>query len=152
MALPSPGSQASSWLDEVAAELLGDPDLPTATIRVLDFPNAPDGSEYNPDTDAGPASAPIVVLPDRPALVSRTNSVAESAGANEWSTRRRYAFDIDIREGDPLILKGMILRVVDGGRDSALEHFAFQVISAGATPLSPLRRIETVSEMSPVIW
>jgi hypothetical protein len=105
--------------------------------------------KYNPSTDAydGAGAVPdVMVIEGRPARAQHIRLPLEQAGAYEWSTKRRYRFQIELLASDPVIRKGMVVRVREGGKDPVLVHFAFEVASASNSSHAALRTIETLTE------
>lgn len=102
---------------------------------------------YDPITDSYTGGTePTVLLEDRPARAQHKNLPAESAGAAEWATKRRYHFQTRLQDGDPAIPKGAKVSVTAGGRDPVLESYTFVVITATNSSHAALRTIETVVE------
>lgn len=136
---------ADSWPDEileVAREFFN------CSIDVI-LPGKP--GKYDPVTDdyTGEGYVPeTVVLEGRDARAQHIRLPLEQAGSYEWSTKRRYRFQLELIAADPTVRKGMIVRVRAGGRDPALQHFAFEVVSASNSSHAALRTIETVTEMA----
>lgn len=112
-------------------------------------PGAP--GQWDPNIgDVGPGQPEIPVITARKARVQHLRVPLESAGSSEWATRRAIRIQIPLQAGDPLIAKGMIVRVVDGGRDASLELFRYTVLSAINSSHAAVRTIEAVTEGAPV--
>lgn len=140
---PPPSSQ--DWPDEILAVARQQFNCVIDVIdptRVVDEP-------YDPITDTGGTSAPLVVIADRPARVQHIRLPLEQSGASEWGTKRRYRVQCEILTGDALIRKGFMVRV-RGGRDPVLSRFALQVLSASNSSHAALRTIETITEYGAV--
>jgi hypothetical protein len=113
-------------------------------------------TKYDPKTDTGGRAQMQTIIgarpgdetPGRPARIQHIRLPLEQSGAAEWATKRRYRFQIDLFDDDPVIEKGMIVRVLDGGRDGALAAYAFEVLSASGSSNTALRTIETVTEFA----
>lgn len=137
-----PITSGDDWLAEIAAEALKEF---TASIMVI-LPGF--SGRYDPELDAHVgADTGSVALAERPARIQHIRLPLETAGSAEWATRRRYRFQVELRPGDPVITKGMIVVVTDGGRDPNLEAFTYEVISATNSSHAAIRTIETITEM-----
>lgn len=141
----SPIPTADSWPDEIAA--LARTEF-AATIDVI-IPGTPGKYDPKNDTRTG-GTADIVLIEARPARAQHLRQPAETSGAGEWSTKRRYRFQIDLLPGDPLIEKATIVRVRSCPRDPSLTQYAFQVVNASNSSQAALRTIETVTEFGVV--
>lgn len=137
----SPIPKADDWPEEIAAlarTQFG------AIIDIL-IPGTP--GKYNSKTDLHTGGTPDqVVISGRPARAQQLRLPIEQAGAAEWSAKRRYRFQMDLLPTDPVITKGMVVRVRQNPRDPSLLHFAFQVTAASNSSHAALRTIETVTE------
>ena len=139
----SPITPAADWPSEIADAAI--PEF-TGRISVID-PSTSNGT-YNPDADAYiGAIADTPILSNRAARIQHIRLPLEQSGAREWGAKRRYRFQIELRDGDPEITKGMIVRVIDGGRDPSLVNYAFTVLSATNSSHAAIRTIETISEL-----
>jgi hypothetical protein len=121
-------------------------DFFNCTIDVI-LPGKP--GKYDPITDTNTGEgyvAPTTILEARAARAQHIRLPLEQAGAYEWSTKRRYRFQIELLAADPVVRKGMVVRVRAGGRDPVLENFAFEVASASNSSHAALRTIETLTE------
>lgn len=137
MKLTKPGDWADEIL-EAAREFFN------CTITVF-IPGEP--GKFDPKTDGYTGGTPNqIIVDDRPARAQHIRLPLEQAGAYEWSTKRRYRFQLELLASDPAIRKGMVVRVTDGGRDPILEQFAFEVASASNSSHAALRTIETLTE------
>lgn len=104
---------------------------------------------YDPATDTYTGSADAdSIIASRAARAQHIRLPLEESGAYEWSTKRRYRFQIELLEDDPAITKGAIVRVKPGGRDPILQHFAFEVVSASNSSHAALRTIETITDLA----
>lgn len=120
----------------------------TGVISVID-PGTGNPGVYSAETDIRTGATPDdVVLDDRAARIQHIRLPLEMAGSREWSTKRRYRFQIDLLPGDPIITKGMVVRVTNGGRDASLTSFAFTVTAASNSSHAAVRTIETVTELA----
>jgi len=125
-ALPDDGQ----WADEIAPATK---DQRNATISIYD-----------------PKSPPVLLIKDRAARFQEYRLPETTTTEGAFQTRRLGRFEIEIDPADPLILKGMVVRVTNGGRDATLVNFAFQVYTAVGSSHAGLRNIEVVSELAPV--
>ena len=142
--LPPP-PPADSWSDEIAAAA---EEMMNGVIDVY-IPGEP--GEYNPITDEIEGGTPDqVIVNASKARIQHLAGPAEAAGSAEWATKRRFRFQIPLQAGDAPITKGMLVRVVDGGRDPGLESYSYTVLSAVNSSHAALRTIEAVTEGAPV--
>lgn len=143
MALPATPTE-DSWPDEILAVAR---DLMNVVIDVVTTGT----STYDADADSLVEVTPdIVVLAARSARAQQLGNPIEATAAGEWAGKRRYRFQIEILDGDPLIKKGMVVRVKSGGRDPSLLSFRFPVITATNSSHAALRTIETYTEYAAV--
>lgn len=134
---------ATSWPEEIAEAAR---EFMNCTIKVV---RPGKSGKYDPTTDdyTGEGYEPEkIILQDRAARAQHIRLALEQAGAYEWSTKRRYRFQIELLADDPTITKGMVVRVTGGGNDPSLQHFAFEVVSASNSSHAALRTIETLTE------
>lgn len=104
-------------------------------------------SVYN----AGPRGALVpTAIAARPARIQQLREPTTSQVGDQWTPKRYFHFQIDLLESDPLILKGMIVRVDDGHKDKTLEQYAYTVENAVNSSDAALRTIKAVSEIQPV--
>lgn len=141
MALPFPPS-ADSWPDEIAEEARTEFGC---TIDVLD-PSNLITIPFDPVTDTGGAPTPATVVSGRAARAQHIRLPLENSGSGDWTTRRRYRFQIDLLEDDPAFTKGMIVKVTATDRNQALLTSVNIVQSAANSDHAPLRTIECISE------
>lgn len=112
---------------------------------------SPGTSRYDADTDSIVVVTPdVVVIADRPARIQHLGNPIETTAAGEWAGKRRYRHQIEILPGDPLIKKGMFVRVRDGGKDPSLISFRYPIITATNSSHAALRTIETYTEYAAV--
>jgi hypothetical protein len=107
-------------------------------------------TRYNPLADTGGKSTMVAVIENRAARIVPISVPREFEGKQEWATKEFFHVQIELLGADPLLTKGLILRVVDGGKDATLEQYAFTVISAVNSSDAALRTIKCVSGMIPV--
>jgi hypothetical protein len=130
----------SDWSDEIfeaaSEEFNGE-------LRVM-LPGTP--GQFDPDTNTTTGGTdPTVVIDWRDARAQHIRLPLENNDGNGWSTKRRFRFQCELREGDPIVHKGMYVEF-RGGKDHTLEEFAFQVNSAVNSSHAALRTIETSTE------
>ncbi|MBG6106645.1 DUF6093 family protein [Frigoribacterium sp. CG_9.8] len=121
------------------------------TIVVLD-PQTETVTPYDPLTDTGGVSTPAVVIAPRAAYVQAIGAtVATEAGLLQGIVRYRVQFIPEA--GDPLVSKGMIVRVLPGGDNPALTQFAFAVLAAPTGSIAALNKLECQSTGTPAaVW
>jgi hypothetical protein len=146
MALPSRAS-----LDDWSAEITEDAVTQmNGVISIID-PNTEQSTPYVPEADTGNTSTPATVLDHRRARIAQLiRPPSDASGGQEWSTRTRMRFQVDLLPGDPTITKGMIVIVNDGGKDHALESFTYEVTRAINSSHAALRSIDATSELGKV--
>lgn len=145
MHLPNPATRAD-WSAEITEEALGEVNGEISVLNPGETVEIP----YDPGTDEGGDVVMATVLANRPARIQHLRSPVDASVADQWQTKRAIRFQIELRAGDPLILKGYIVKVVDGGKDKSLEQFAYTVTSAVNSSHAALRTIEAVSELAVV--
>lgn len=90
-----------------------------------------------------------VIIAERPARIQNVRATPEVATSIEWSTKRFYRFQVELRPDDPHIPAGSIVRVTDGGKDHTLVDYVYEVLSASNSSHAALRTIETVTNLKP---
>lgn len=143
--LPRPLAANTDWPDEIAAEAVEEM---RGEIWVLD-PQTIVNIPYDAVLDTGGESTMRTVLSARRARIQHLRSPNAGASSESWDPKRDFRFQIELLPGDPVILKGMIVRVTNGHRDPALTQFAYTVESAVNSSEAALRTIVAVSEGSP---
>jgi hypothetical protein len=139
----SPVRSESDWSAEI---LEAAREFMNGELRVMK-PGTP--GTYDPATDeATGGTEPSVVIDWRPARAQHLRMPVETNDGNGWTSRRRYRFQCEILDGDPLIKKGLYVEY-RGGKDPVLAEFAFQVVSAVNSSHAALRTIETITEAAP---
>lgn len=146
----SPVVDTDNWGEEILEDAR---EFFNGRIEVLDPSNIIE-TPFDPDTDEGGDSSLEIVLtndPDdpvrgRPARIQHLRLPLENAGSGEWATKRRYRMQVEILPGDPVLQKGQIVNVLDGGKDPSLEAFSYTLVSAANSSHAALRTLETVTE------
>lgn len=144
MALPSL-SALDDWSSEIAEDAVGEMNGEISVIK----PNTADDSDYDPEADSGGTAAPSTVLSHRRARIQHLKAPSDATGGGQWGTKTFIRFQVENKTDDPLILKGMIVVVHNGGKDKALEAFTYEVTRAVNSSHAALRTIEAVSELGP---
>jgi hypothetical protein len=136
----SPVSSGSDWsaeiLDGAKGEFNGE-------LRIM-LPGAP--GVYRPvadEVDGGTEA--LVVIDWRPGRAQHIRLPLEINNGDGWNTERRYRFQCEILDGDPLIPQGSYVEF-RGGKDPSLHDFTFQVTSAVNSSHAALRTILTATE------
>lgn len=117
-----------------------------AVIDVID-PSTETRGKYNPDTDQREGGTPATkVIASRAARVQHIRSGLDTAGSFEWGQKRPYRVQYEPLPGDPLITKGMVVRVVSTRRNPNMKRYAFTVTGAPGSDHAAVGLIDTVSE------
>ncbi|MDF2506254.1 MAG: hypothetical protein K0Q52_113 [Microbacterium sp.] len=117
-----------------------------ATIDVID-PSTEKVGKYDPKTDSRPIITPAaVVIEHRAARVQHIRSGLDQGGSFEWGQKRPYRVQYEPRPDDPLITKGMVVRVRTTRRNPVILRYAFQVTGAPGSDHAAVGLIDTVSE------
>lgn len=87
------------------------------------------------------------ILAGRPARVQQQRSPAVATDSGQHIAKRAFLFEIELRAGDPVIKKGMLVRVTNGGRDPQLENYGFTVTNSVNSSEAAVRTIETITEL-----
>lgn len=139
----SPPPLANDWSQvilETAREFMN------GEMRVM-RPGTP--GTYDPVTDGTTGGTPPTVVIDwRPARAQHIRLPLETSDTNGWRTRRRYRFQCEILDGDPIITPGLYVEY-RGGKDPSLASFVYQVTSAVNSSHAALRTVETITEGNP---
>lgn len=135
-----PLDEADDWSSEIFEDAQSMFDGELCIIK----PGTP--GTYVPALDAETGGTPDTVVVDwRPARAQHIRMPMETNDSNGWTTRRRFRFQCEIRDADPLITKGLVVRF-RGGKDHTLALLAFQVVSALNSSHAALRTIEATTE------
>lgn len=88
------------------------------------------------------------VISNRSARVQqqRTPTIATEAG--QQIAKRAFLFEIELKAGDPIIKKNMVIRVTNGGRDPQLVNYVFTVTNSVNSSEAAIRTIETITELA----
>lgn len=146
MPLPDP-SVVNDWTltfkDAQVADLMFN-----AKIVIYD-PHSDQATAYDAFADTGAGVTPTVVMPERRARIQelKSRSAVHINGSGVWGTYRLFRFETDLLPGDPLIRKGLELRVTDGGKDPSLTSFAYEVMTSVNSSWAPIRTIECITEL-----
>lgn len=92
----------------------------------------------------------IYVGPNRPARIQQLRQPIDATTSDEWGTKRTVQFQYDLVDTDPIVTKGLRVRVDDGGRDKSLESFSYTVRSAANSSSAAVRTLITVGEFAVV--
>lgn len=109
-------------------------------IVVLD-PESETITPYDPETDTGGVATPTVLIGPRAAYIKAESSeVISEAGILQGKVRYRVQFIP--QDGDPIITKGAIVRVLPGGQNPALPRIALAVLAAPTGSIAALTKLE----------
>lgn len=137
MALPSPNAvdDWSSAIREGAVAFMN------GRVRVV---HGTTTIPYDPITDTGGTSVPVVVLSERRARIQHISKPTETANSGEWGTKQRYTVQVEPLEGDAEVLKGFDVQVIDGGENPHLVGKTLQVLKAAGSSFLPVVSIDCV--------
>lgn len=138
MPIPAP---ASSWSEEIL-EAAREEFNAVVTIKEPDVLGT-----YDPvlNTRTG-GSVGATLISSRAARVQHVGQPRERNDGNGWSTERRIRMQFEILPGDPVIPKGVVAVVENGGEDPQLEEFTYQVLNAINSSHAALRTVECMTE------
>lgn len=135
--LPAP----MSWEDEIAAAAIEQ----FNGAFVVEQPGDPGTYDPTEDEYTGGTDA-TVIQAERPGRIQHVRLPLESSDGDGYTVRRRVRIQCELRDGDEIITKGLVVRVTDGGRDASLEAFTYQVVSAINSSHAALRTLECITE------
>lgn len=116
-------------------------------IVVLDPANTVT-TPYDPITDTGGETTATVVLGPRAAyLKALSATVVTEAGILIGNVRYHVQFIPEA--GDPIITKGLIVRVLEGGDNPALAHYAIAVLGSPTGSIAALTTLECQTSGTP---
>jgi hypothetical protein len=140
----------TDFITEVRTALIDSGIVLEDEIVVLD-PNTGDTSEYDPEADTGGESAPTVVLGPRRAYIKSLGAdVTTESGALQSILPYRIQFLPEA--GDPIVTKGMIIRVLareNGTGNPALPHYVFTVEGQTTGSIAVLTKVECQATGAP---
>lgn len=131
------------WEDEVAEVAVGEMN---AVIDILDPSGT--GTPYDPSTDTGGLSEPATIITGRPARIQTRREPHTMDAQVVWTTQRRVLIQIELRPDDPIVSKGFVVRVTDGGRDPSLTRYAFEVLNAVNSSHAAVRTIQAIGDLA----
>lgn len=106
---------------------------------------------YDPITGEGSDDAIEIIFAGK-ARVQQLRTPREFTTPYQASASRNFRFQLDPDDGVPGLFEGVKARVLDGGRDTDLEHYAFTVNSAINSSHMAVRTVELISNMKRVDW
>jgi hypothetical protein len=132
-------------------DALVEADMFKDTIVVLDPTNLIT-TPFNPFDDTGGEESATVLLGPRPAYIQALSSSVETeAGLLQGIVR--YVVQFIPEPGDPLVGKGMIVRVLEGGDNEALPYLAIEVLGAPTGSIAALTKLECQANGNPApVW
>lgn len=137
MALPSP-TAVDDWSSAIREGAVA---VMNGKVRVV---HGTATTPYDPVTDTGGTSAPIVVLSERRARIQHISKPTETANSGEWGTKQRYTVQVEPLEGDAEVLKGYGVEILDGGENPHLAGKTLQVLKAAGSSYLPVLSIDCV--------
>lgn len=143
MPLPRPAASSSHFaeVEAVASQYRG------VTISIFRPGAKAAGTRYDPEADTGAGTGRTPIIAGRPARAQQMRNPQENSNLDQYTTKRAFLFETEIRADDPIIAKGDIVRVTEVRTgDTTLVHFAFEVQSALNSSEAPLRSIFTITE------
>jgi hypothetical protein len=137
----TPLPTASSWSEEIAEAAR---EFYNGLLTIID-PGTP--GTYDPVTDTMTGGNPdTILIADRPARAQHLGLPTQGSDVTGWNVKRRFRFQCDVLEGDPIIRKGLVATFT-GGSDPSLAEYTFQVVSAVNSSHAALRTIECTTEL-----
>lgn len=117
------------------------------TIVVLD-PKTTTTTPYDPINDTGGSADPAVVLGPRAAMVT-AGSDSSTTESGQFRVSVDYKVEFVPEPDDPIITKGLIVRVLAGGQVPSLTHLPIEVLSQPTGTYSALTILNGVYNGTP---
>jgi hypothetical protein len=117
-----------------------------ATVRV-EMPNTNQVTvPFDPIGDTGGTSVPTVIRRG-PARVQKIRRPLNIAAPNEWSSSHQIRVQMALDNTVPLVPKGAIIVVEDGGRETDLQELTYVVTMSVNSSWAALTTYEAVAEI-----
>jgi hypothetical protein len=137
MALAAPNSD---FIGAIRTALV-DADMLRDQVVVID-PETATTTPYDPETDTGGEATPTVVIGPRAAYIKAEGGAEAIFEAGILQGKVRYRVQFIPEDGDPIITKGMIVRVLPGGQNPALPRVVLAVLAAPTGSIAALTKLE----------
>jgi hypothetical protein len=136
-------ASSTDFISEVRGALIDSGIVLEDRIVILDPRNSA-VTDYDPETDTGGDSAALLVLGPRPAYIK---SLGADVTVDSGLLQSVLPFRIQFlpQPGDPLIVKGMVIRVLpreDGTGNPALPLYSFSVVGQTTGSIAVLTKVE----------
>lgn len=132
----------SDWPEEILEAALP---YFNASISVTE-PSTP--GTRNPETGVISAGTPgAYVITTRPARLQHIRQEVVRADGNGVTVVHTVIAQVEMQSGDGLVTDGLVLNVLDGGRDTSLTEYNFRTISALGSSHAALRTIVAKTEI-----
>lgn len=141
-AAPDPGAMAD-WPGIIAANVAP---YMNATVQIVDPQTSVITTPYDPATDTGGDSTPLVIR-QGPAFIQKIRRPLRVPGPNEWSSTHEFSITMALDNTVPLVSKGMQIIVLDGGREKDLEALTYIVTMSADSSWAPLSTYMCIAEI-----
>jgi hypothetical protein len=143
-------ASTSDFISEVRGALIDSGIVLEDRIVILD-PRRAVTTDYDPETDTGGESAATLVLGPRPAYIKSLGAEV-TADSGVLHTVLPFRIQLLPEPGDPLLVKGMVIRVLpreDGTGNPALPLYSFSVVGQTTGSIAVLTKVECQATGSP---
>ena len=137
----TPGANWASLVANVMAPYFAQ----AATIQIID-PESATTTPYDPVTDTGGVPVSLIVWTGK-AIIQKVRRPATGSNQSGWTAANPFSFQLPASTPSLFIRKGMLIRVLAGGDDTALTELSFVVTVGLSGSWQPVRILEAVAEM-----
>lgn len=134
------------WQDQIREAA-----IPYMNARVC-FYRTVGGTDDYPELGLPGSPATVEVLWSGKARVQQIRAPRNDSSDYQASDSRSFRFQLDPQDNPPVLYSGTKGRVLDGGRDSSLENYAYTVESAVNSSHMAVRTVELSADMKPHAW
>lgn len=110
------------------------------------------GTDDYPELGKPGAPSTVEILWTGKARVQHLRAPRNDSSDYQASDSRAFRFQLDPDDNPPALYSGTKARVLDGGRDSSLENYAYTVDSAVNSSHMAVRTVELSADMKPHTW
>lgn len=110
------------------------------------------GKDDLPEIGKPGTPARVEVLWRGKARIQQLRAPRRDSTEYQASDSRSFRFQLDPEDNPPVVYAGTKARVLDGGRDSSLENYSYQVESGVNSSHMAVRTIELTADMKPTTW
>lgn len=110
------------------------------------------GSDDLPEIGQPGTPATVEVLWKGKARIQHLRAPRRDSTEYQASDSRSFRFQLDPLDEPPIVHAGTKARVTNGGRDSSLETYSYQVESAVNSSHMAVRTVELTADMRPTTW